>query len=100
MRRRHPLHRVAEQVQQQEALHLEADIRVDDDPQAVEDAGARRLEVAILDHEALLDDRGGDRAPQLDHVGRGQLPDEPRADQFVALHVAHAHPLYVSGVAS
>src|SRR6476619_1663119 len=52
-----PLHRMTEEVQQQEALHLEPDVGVDDDPQAVEDAGSRRLEIAVLDHEAAFDDR-------------------------------------------
>ena len=35
-RRGDPLHRMAEQVQEHEALHLEADVGIDRDPQAVE----------------------------------------------------------------
>ena len=91
-RRRDPLHRVAEQVQQQEALHLEADVRIDDDAQAVEDAGARRLEVAVLDHEAVLDDRRGDRPPERDQVGGRQRADQPRADELVSGRVGIGTP--------
>ena len=91
-RRRHPLHRVAEQVQQEEALHLEADVGVDDDAEAVEDAGSRRLEIAVLDDESPLDDRGGDPAPEPDHVRFRQGADQTRADQFVTLQLSHTPP--------
>src|SRR5260221_1179876 len=37
----HPLNGMTEQMEEQEALHLEADVRIDDDPQAVEDPSAR-----------------------------------------------------------
>ena len=57
-RRRDPLHRVSEQVQQQEALHLEPDVGIDRDSQAVENAGPRRVEVAVLDDEPVFDDAG------------------------------------------
>jgi hypothetical protein len=67
-RRRDPLHGMPEEVQQQEALHLEADVGIDDDPQAVEDARPRRLEVAIFDDEPALDDRRRDGTPKRHHV--------------------------------
>ncbi len=51
-----PLNRMAEQMEQQEALHLEADVGIDDDPQTVEDARPGRLEIAVLDDKPLLDD--------------------------------------------
>jgi len=43
-----------EQVQQHEALHLEIDIRIEDDPQPVDDPSPRRLEITILDRKALF----------------------------------------------
>jgi hypothetical protein len=45
-RRRYPLDRMAEQMQEQKALHLESDVRIEHDAQAVEDAGPWRLQVA------------------------------------------------------
>jgi hypothetical protein len=54
---------VAEQVKQEKALHLKADIGIDHNSQAVEDAGLRRLEVAVFDREPVLDDPGCDLAP-------------------------------------
>src|SRR5437588_2798054 len=75
---------MSEQVQEEEALHLESDVRIDDDAQAVEDAGARRLEIAILDREPLLDHARRDLAPDLDEIAARQLPHQPGAVDFVA----------------
>ena len=55
-RRSDPLHGVAKQVEQQEALHLEGDIGVDRYPETVEDAGLGRLEIAVFDDELMFDD--------------------------------------------
>src|SRR5713226_423545 len=52
----HPLNRVTEQMEQEETLHLEANVRVDDDPESVEDASTGRFEVAIFEDESTLDD--------------------------------------------
>ena len=41
-------------MQQQETVHIEPDVWIDDDAAAVEDAGARRLEVAVLDRKPYL----------------------------------------------
>jgi hypothetical protein len=77
-----------EQVEQQKALHLEPDVGVDDDLQAVEDAGARRFEIPILDRESILDDAGRDRRPDLDELVSRHLADA-RADDFVAWELLH-----------
>jgi hypothetical protein len=50
------LNGVAEQMEQQEALHLKGDIGVDHNPQTVEDAGLGRFEIAVFDHELMFDD--------------------------------------------
>ena len=66
-----PLNRMAEQVEQQEALHLEGDVGIDDDPQTVEDARFGRLEIAVLDDKPLLDHARTHFSPQIDElVGR------------------------------
>ena len=46
---------MAEQVQKQKALHLESDVRIEHDAQAVEDAGPWRLQVPVFEDEAVLD---------------------------------------------
>lgn len=71
-------------MQQQEALHLESDIRIDRDPQAVEDAGPRRLEIAVLDHEPVFDDAGSDADPEVNHVRIWQSADHSGTDKFMA----------------
>src|SRR5436190_22829784 len=88
---------MAEQVQQQKTLHLEADVRIDHDAQPVEDSGARRLEIPILDGEAVLDDAGRDLDPEIDEVVAGHLADQSRPDDLVAREVrAHARSLLAS----
>ena len=76
--RRDPLHGMAEQVQQDEALHFEFDVRIDHDPQAIEDACPRWFQVAILDAETVLDDTRRDSQPQLDACLGRQLTYERR----------------------
>jgi hypothetical protein len=80
-------------MQQQEALHLKADVRVDGDSEAVEDAGSRRFEVAILDDETVLHDARRDADPQVNHVGTRQFANHPSPDKFMTgngFHVASA----------
>ena len=74
-RRSDPLNRMAEQVEQQEALHLEADVGIENDSQAVEDARSGRLEVPELDSEAVLDHARADASPQIDQVADGPFAD-------------------------
>jgi hypothetical protein len=84
---------MAEQVQQQEALHLEADVGIDDDLQAVEDARPRRFEIAVLDGEAVLDDAAADSGPDVDQLVRRHMSDAG-PDDFVTekrLHGRDAH---------
>ncbi len=69
-------------MEQQEALHLEPDIRIDGDPQTVEDAGSWRFEVSVLDHEPVFHDAGRDSNPQVNHVGARQLADDAGTDKF------------------
>src|SRR5687768_10801382 len=45
---------MAEQVQQDKTLHLEADVRIDQDLQPVERAGSRWFQVAVRDGKAVL----------------------------------------------
>src|SRR5262245_4309592 len=80
----HPLHRVSEQMEEQETLHLEADIGIDDDSQPVENAGARRLQITVLDDEALLDDAGRNSWPEIDDVVGRHLAHETSADELVS----------------
>jgi hypothetical protein len=70
-------------MKEQEALHLETDVRVDDDSESIEDAGSRRLQIAIFDDEAVLDNAGRYLDPQPNHVVGRQLADHTRADEFV-----------------
>ena len=79
---RDPLRGVSEKVQQQEALHLEADIGIDDDSQAIENAGPWRIEIPILDGEAVFHDAGCGRGPDLDQLV-GRYVADAGADDFV-----------------
>ena len=79
-------------MEQQEALHLEPDVRVDDDAKPVEDAGAGRVEVAVLDGEPVLDDARGDRGPEANQVVGWQVANAGAGD-FVAADNLHAHSL-------
>src|ERR1043165_3211524 len=63
--RRDPLDTVSEKVQQNEALHFEVHIRIQREPQPVEDTGARRLQVAIFNREAIFHDLRGDPQPDI-----------------------------------
>src|SRR5438552_18644160 len=83
---------MAEQVQQQKALHLEADIRIDDDAEAVEDAGAWRLEIPILDHEPMFDDAGRHVDPEVHHVAARHVADQACADDFMTGEQFHGVP--------
>src|SRR5262249_57887097 len=74
---------MAEQMEQQEALHLETHVGIDDDPESVEDARSRRLEIAILDHEAVFHDAGRDPDPQTNHVVGWKLADQTCANELV-----------------
>ena len=84
-----PLNRVAEQVEQQKALHLEADVGIDDDPQAVEDTRSRRLEIAVLDDKPLLDDARTHSSPQADELVGRPLANLPRAVELVTGNIVH-----------
>src|SRR6185503_5824385 len=81
-RRRDPLDGMSKQMQEQKALHLEPDVRIDSDAQAVENAGPRRFEVAVLDHKPVFDDAGRDSSPQVNHVSARQFADDARADKL------------------
>src|SRR4029453_6192526 len=70
-------------MKEQEALHLETDVRVDDDSESIEDAGSRRLQIAIFDDEAVLENAGHHLDPHPNHVIGRQLADDTRADEFV-----------------
>jgi hypothetical protein len=98
-RRRHPLDGVAEQVQQQEALHLEPDVRIDRRCEAVEDAGPRRLEIAVLDGETVLDDAAAHRRPDVDQLVCRHVADAG-ADDFVAGERLHARDQWCTPGAS
>src|ERR1700681_332223 len=81
---------MAEQVEQQEALHLEADVRVDDDTQAIEDARSWWLQIAVLDDKSLLDDAGARLPPQADERVAGPLANQTCAVEFVTRKTVHA----------
>ena len=82
-RRCDPLHTVSEEMQQNEALHLEIHVRIDGESQAVENAGARRLQVTIFDGEAIFHDLGGNPNPDIHQRLRGHRAHQPVADQFM-----------------
>ena len=73
---------MAEEVEQQEALHLESDVRIDDDAQPVEDPGARRLEVPIFDREPVFDDTRRHRGPHPNQIV-GRHVTDARTRDFV-----------------
>ena len=73
-RRRDPLHRMPEQVQQHEALHFESDVGIDHDPQSVEDARPRRLQVAVLDRKTVLHDPDEMRTHRSTRSALGSSP--------------------------
>ena len=54
---------MAKEVQQHEALHFEIDVGIDHDREAIEDAGARRLQIAVFQDEPALNDAGRDGGP-------------------------------------
>src|SRR5438876_5887088 len=85
-----------EQVQEQETLHLESHVRIDDDSQTVEDARPRRFEVPVLDREAVLDDAGRDRDPEVDHVVRPHVPDSCADDLVTEQFFHRTSPVEVS----
>src|SRR5580704_7469526 len=80
---------MAEQVEQQEALHLEADVRVDDDTQAIEDARSWWLQIAVLDDKSLLDNAGARLPPQADELVAGPLADQTCAVELVTRKTVH-----------
>jgi hypothetical protein len=78
-----PLDTVPEKMQEDETLHLEIHVRIDSESQAVEDARARRLQVAIFDGEAIFDDFGSNPNPNIHQWLRGHRADQSVADQFM-----------------
>ena len=90
-RRRDPLHRMTEQVEQQEALHLEADVGIDDDPQTVKDARSGRLEIAVLDDKPLLDHARTYSSPQTDEFVGRPLAHLSCPVEFVTGNTIHSH---------
>src|SRR5438552_3969378 len=87
---------MAKEVQQHKALRLKADVRIDHDREAVEDAGPRRLEIAILKHKSMLDDGRRDFRPQWHESVTRQPADESTyltasADEF---RPGDAHPFF------
>jgi hypothetical protein len=103
-RGRHPLDRMAEQVQKQKALHLESDVRIEHDAQAVEDAGPWRLQVPVFEDEAVLDNARSHAAPQVDERFARHAADEAGAGDLVPLkrlhHQTHAARQCPGGPAS
>src|SRR3954462_6188018 len=92
---------MAEKVQQQETLHLETDVRIDHDPQAVEDACSRRLEIAVLNGETVFHDTAADRRPDVDQLVNRHVAD-PGASDFVTeerLHDAASYCASASAIA-
>jgi len=82
-RRGDPLDTVSEEMQQYEALHLEIHVRIDGESQAVENAGARRLQVSIFDGEAIFHDLRSDPYPDIDQRLRRHHAHQTVADQFM-----------------
>jgi HAD superfamily hydrolase (TIGR01509 family) len=79
-RGRHPLDRMAEQVQKQKALHLESDVRIEHDAQAVEDAGPWRLQVPVFEDEAVLDNAVGRADPEaIRNIRQQRISDKAAA---------------------
>jgi hypothetical protein len=70
-------------MQEEETLHFEAHVRIDDDSQAIENAGPWRFQIAVLDGEALFDDARRDFPPQLHHVVVRQSANKTTPDEFV-----------------
>src|SRR6266508_3900756 len=56
---------------------------IDGESQAVENAGARRLQVTIFDGEAIFHDLGGNPNPDIHQWLRGHRAHQPVADQFM-----------------
>src|ERR1051326_483693 len=84
-----PLNGVAEQMEQQEALHLEGDVGIDDDSKTVEDARLGRLEIAVFDHESMFDDARTCASPEIDELVDRPLADLPRAVKLVTADGVH-----------
>jgi hypothetical protein len=80
---------MAEQMQEQKALHLESDVRIEHDAQAVEDAGPWRLQVPVFEDEAVLDNARSHAAPQIDERLARHATDEAGAGDLVPLKSLH-----------
>ena len=83
-RGRDPLDRMAEQMEEEETLHLEPDVGVDHDAESVEDAGPGRIQIAIFDDEPVLHDARSHLGPEAHHLAARQMTDETGAMELMA----------------
>ncbi len=83
-RRCDPLNLMAEQVQQDEALHLKSNVRIQCNRQAVKDTCARRFKVLVPHGKSVLDDFRRNSAPHIHKFGGSHRLDRPLSDKFMS----------------